>query len=519
VDISSREIAQMFVVRASGHLFDHQREYPQWESDETTLHYWLSQVNIGGVILLGGNAVEVFQRTRQLRSWSSQPLLIAADIEEGVGQRFNGATWFPPPMSLAEIAKKDESEAVEYAYQMGMITAKEALAIGINWLLAPVVDINNNPENPVINIRAFADTPELVSKLTRAFIEGAQSLPVLTTAKHFPGHGDTSTDSHIELPIIEHDLDRLLRVELAPFVSAISVNVASIMTAHLLIPIWDRLNPATISKTIIKGQLREQLGYEGLIVTDALIMEGIANTCSPDELAIRAIEAGVDMILMPENPVLAIEAIYKATQSGRLNAEDIAKSLGRIAKAKSKLKPPEKDESLTGSLYKRDYRDLCNIILEKSMQISPASHLIPKTGENMLVVDDLLNCPYLMRNSPAVLIPRSFGYLPKLRQQSDLYLSGSMILQIFIRGNPFRGNAGLGNQNKEIYLKLIQQKALQAVIIYGSPYVAQWFRSELPTEIPFIFTYGQNDVAQEIACRKLFAQMQTDKSELNDFTD
>ncbi len=519
MDISSREIAQMIVVRASGHLFDHQREYPQWESDETTLRYWLSQINIGGVILLGGNAVEVSQRTRQLRSWSSQPLLIAADIEEGVGQRFNGATWFPPPMSLAEIAKKDESQAVEYAYQMGMITAKEALAIGINWLLAPVVDINNNPENPVINIRAFADTPELVSKLTRVFIEGAQSLPVLTTAKHFPGHGDTSTDSHIELPMIEHDLDRLLKVELAPFVSAISVNVASIMTAHLLIPTWDRLNPATISRTIIKGQLREQLGYEGLIVTDALIMDGIANTCSPDELAIRAIEAGVDMLLMPEDPVLAIDAIYKAIQSGRLNPQDIAKSLKRIAKAKSKLKPPEKHESLTGSLYKKDYRDLCNIILEKSMQVSLSSHLIPKTGENILVVDDLLNCPYLMRNSPAVLIPRSFGYLPKLMQQSDLSLSGSMILQIFIRGNPFRGSAGLGNQNKEIYLKLIQQKALQAVIIYGSPYVAQWFKSKLPVEIPFIFTYGQNDVAQEIACRKLFAQMQTDKSELNDFTD
>jgi len=519
VDISRSQIAQMIVVRASGHLLDHQREYPQWEPIEADLRYWLSDLNVGGVILLGGNAVEVAQRTKQLRSWSSQPLLIAADIEEGVGQRFNGATWFPPPMVLAEIAKEDEFKAICYAMQMGMITAQEALAIGINWLLAPVVDVNNNPDNPVINIRAFADTPEMVSKLTRAFIKGAQSLPVLATAKHFPGHGDTSSDSHLELPIIEHELERLNKVELAPFVSAISGKVASIMTAHLLIPALDQIYPATISQTIIKQQLRESLGYQGLIVTDALIMGGIANFCPADELAVKAIEAGVDMLLMPEDPELAIDAIYKALQSGRLDPKDVGYSLERIAYAKSKLVPSEQ-EDLSTSLYKRDYQGLCHIILEKSMQVSlPTPPLINRAGENVIVVDDLLNCPYLNHNSPSIVVPRSFGYPLKLRAQSDIALTGSMILQIFIRGNPFRGSAGLTTQNKETYLKLIQNQSLQAVIIYGSPYVAQWFKSELPRDIPFIFSYGQNDLAQAMACEKLFAQVNPSESYKNDFTD
>ncbi len=192
------KIGQLIVVRASGYLSDRQRRYPQWEADNQTLESWLRDLNLGGVILLGASATEIKTRTKLLQSWAKTPLLVAADIEAGVGQRFSGQTWFPPPMALAAIAQKDLTQAQKYAYQMGAVTAQEALAIGINWLLAPVVDVNNNPDNPVINIRAFGESPEIVSALTKAFIAGAQTTQIVTTAKHFPGHGQTATDSHLD---------------------------------------------------------------------------------------------------------------------------------------------------------------------------------------------------------------------------------------------------------------------------------------------------------------------------------
>lgn len=229
----------MIVVRASGYLFDRQIRYPAWEPSNAQLRHWLETLNLGGVILLGASAAEIALRTQQLQNWSLNPLFIAADIEEGVGQRFSGATWFPPPMALGAIARHHLTQARDYALKMGAITAKEALSIGINWLLAPVVDVNNNPDNPVINIRAFADTPEIVSQLTTAYIQGAKSYPILTTAKHFPGHGNTNTDSHLDLPVLNHSLTELESTELLPFQAAINAGVDSIMSAHLLIPAWD----------------------------------------------------------------------------------------------------------------------------------------------------------------------------------------------------------------------------------------------------------------------------------------
>ncbi|MEY2857273.1 MAG: hypothetical protein RLZZ74_1585, partial [Cyanobacteriota bacterium] len=191
------QIAQMIIVRASGHLFDHQIRYPAWEANHQQLKSWLTALNLGGVILLGGSSAELKARSQQLQSWAKIPLFVAADIEEGIGQRFPGGTWFPPPMALGKIYEQYPDLARQYASRMGEVTAKEAVAVGINWLLAPVVDVNNNPDNPAINIRAFGDRPEAVADLTTAFIQGAKSTAVLTTAKHFPGHGDTSTDSHL----------------------------------------------------------------------------------------------------------------------------------------------------------------------------------------------------------------------------------------------------------------------------------------------------------------------------------
>jgi beta-glucosidase len=508
------QIGQMMVVRASGHLFDRQIRYPVWEASNQQLQEWLTQLNLGGVILLGGSSAELKLRTQQLQARSTIPLFIAADIEEGVGQRFAGATWFPPPMALGAIARTDLDLAIEYATAMGAITAREACAVGINWVLAPVVDVNNNPDNPVINIRSFGDRPELVSDLASAFISGAKFYPVLTTAKHFPGHGDTATDSHLDLPTICHDETRLERIELPPFQAAIASQVDSVMTAHLSIPSWDKDYPATLSPQILTDKLRGQLGFDGLIITDALIMGGIANYASPEEIAIMAVEAGNDILLMPDNPQVAIESIYQAVQTGRISKERIEASLARIWQAKTKINENRElnshEEWLASLADERGYL-LARSILQDSSHSGgniPLEAIANITGRNLIIVDDVLNCSFLDIHTPATTMPQQWGYQRQIVDRNSINLiledNRPTLLQIFLRGNPFMGTAGLTPATKEIYQKLIQRQQLDAIVIYGSPYVADWFKEHIPDGLPWLFTYGQMSVAQAISLQTLF---------------
>ncbi|HEY9769867.1 MAG TPA: glycoside hydrolase family 3 N-terminal domain-containing protein [Coleofasciculaceae cyanobacterium] len=500
------QIAQMIVVRASGYLFDHQIRYPAWEANNAQLKKWLTEFNLGGVILLGGSSIELQARSQQLQNWAKIPLLIAADVEEGIGQRFPGGTWFPPPMALSAIYQQNRSRAQQYATQIGKITAQEALAVGINWLLAPVVDVNNNPDNPVINIRAFGDRPEVVAALTTAFINGAKSYPILTTAKHFPGHGDTATDSHLDLPSIPHTESRLAAIELPPFQQAIAADVDSVMTAHLLIPAWDRHKPATLSANIVTERLRKQLGFEGLVVTDALIMGGITKYASPEEVAVMAVEAGSDILLMPDNPEVAIASIYAAVTSGRIAEQRIQQSLARIWQAKTRVLTAESALELSNP----EARLTVDAILQDSLQTSEAVLITDqdRDGRNLIVVDDVLNATYLDLNSPAVAIPQQFNYQ---RQIVDIntfdYIlldSRPTLLQVFIRGNPFRGKAGLTTKAKQIYQQFLTNRLAVGIVIYGSPYVLEWFKSIMDSHLPWVFSYGQMEQAQAIALSALF---------------
>jgi beta-glucosidase len=500
------QIAQMIVVRASGYLFDHQIRYPAWEASNLQLQNWLEELNLGGVILLGGSSIELQKRSQQLQSWAKIPLLIAADVEEGIGQRFPGGTWFPPPMALGAIYEQNPQLACQYAADLGKITALEAIAVGINWVLAPVVDVNNNPHNPVINIRAFGESPAVVAALSTAFIQGAKSYPILTTAKHFPGHGDTATDSHLELPSLPHDQTRLAEIELPPFQSAIAAGVDSVMTAHIAIPAWDEQKPATLSHKIITGKLRKQLGFSGLVVTDALIMGGITKYASPEEIAIMAVEAGSDILLMPDNPEVAIASIYDAVKSGRISQERIEQSLKRIWQAKYKIIASAKT---TPELSSFQARSTVNSILQDSGQAGnlPLLRSNKSNSRNLIVVDDVLNTSYLNINSPAIAIPAKLGYQRQVVDSNTLDCilldSRPTLLQVFIRGNPFRGNAGLTPNTKQIYQKLLIQGQIEAIVIYGSPYVLDWFKSLMTKTTPWIFSYGQMEQAQAIALTAL----------------
>jgi beta-glucosidase len=515
------QIGQMIVVRASGYLFDQQIRYPTWEPPNTKLLDWVQRLNVGGIILLGGSAAELALRSRQLQTWATIPLFIAADVEEGVGQRFDGATEFPPPMALGAIARQNLDLAKNYALQMGAITAKESLAIGINWILAPIVDVNNNPNNPVINIRAFGDTPGIVSQLATSFILGAKAYPVLTTAKHFPGHGDTAMDSHLNLPRLTHSETRLEEIELPPFEAAIASGVDSVMTAHLLINAWDSQRPATLSPAILTGQLRKQLGFEGLIVTDALIMGGMTqyaseNQLSLEELSILALEAGADILLMPSDPEATINAIEQAVQSGRLTQSRIQASLARIWRAKRKVTQPPVANFLS-HLAASSALETSEAILGESLQKGGNLPINPSKLEKLralVVVDDYLKSDFLGHHTPAITIPKQLGYEIQVIESSLLSLlplpEKPLFLQVFLRGNPFRGSAGLTESTKQAYQKLLQQNHLQGLIIYGSPYVLEWFLPQIPSELPWVFSYGQIPLAQAIACQSLFSLSKLD---------
>ena len=502
------QVSQMLVVRACGMLYDHQIEYPQWELPNAKLQTLISEYGVGGVILLGGSAPEIALKTQQMQSWAKVPLLIAADIEEGVGQRFTGATWFPPPMALQAVAMK-------YAEAMGKITAEEALAIGINWLLAPIVDVNNNPENPVINVRAFGITAGEVMGTTRGFIAGAKQYPVLTTAKHFPGHGDTSVDSHLQTPTLIHDRQRFENVEFPPFVNAIAAGVDAIMTAHILAPALDRKNIATLSHHIITGILRTELGFDGIITTDALIMSGIANLGSPEAIAVQAIKAGVDILLMPVDPIATIHAICEAVESKEIDRDQIRASVQRIWKAKQKVCGiPPNLKKLGNPLN----LGIAKSIATKSINtFSSLTNLQPNNVQkhleanylNLIIVDDPLTCDeFLNVRSPAVLLPKNNGYqrlvadgITLSNLKCDQF--SQIFIQIFSRGNPFRGNTNLHEELKILVTELVLEHKLQAVVLYGSPYALDRLLPLLPMQMPWGFAYSQQPEAQEAVLQKL----------------
>ncbi|OWY68534.1 beta-glucosidase [cyanobacterium TDX16] len=517
-------VAQMLVVRASGYLFDHQILYPSWEPTTDKLKR-LVELGVGGVILLGGSAAEIALKTQQLQSWATIPLLIAADIEEGVGQRFAGATWFPPPMAIGAIASHNLSLAQTYAARMGAITAQEALAVGINWVLAPVVDVNNNPDNPVINVRSFGDNPAIVSQLASAYIQGAKSYPVLTAAKHFPGHGDTVADSHLDLPVIPHSPARLAEIELPPFQAAIAAGVDAVMSAHLLIPSWDTEHPATLSSHILTQQLRQNMGFEGLIVTDALVMGAIANRYGANEAPVLAVEAGADILLMPVDPEGAIQAVCTAVETGRISKERIRASVERIWKAKLQVSGENREQGrkiretreTIFELAKPEAFAVVNEILSASqvvgnLPLMPAqSASESKQLRNLIVVDELLGCDFLHRKAPAIALPTLHGYTTQLcdRHTPVVFETDDdcpTLLQLFIRGNPFRGSAGIAQVGQVWVKKLLASGNLQALVVYGSPYVLQQLLPLLPS-IPCAFSYGQMPTAQAVSLSTLFARL------------
>ncbi|QOR67042.1 beta-N-acetylhexosaminidase [Cytobacillus suaedae] len=300
--------------------------------------------HVGGIILFGrniGTPDEILQLTTRLQleaknAGQDLPLLICIDQENGVVRRLGeGTTVFPGAMLLGA------TDDPNFAYEMGVATGTELKALGINWNLAPVVDVNNNPDNPVIGVRSFGETPEKVAEFGAAAMKGMQAAGVITALKHFPGHGDTNLDSHLELPTITHSMDRLEEVELVPFKKCILEGADTVMSAHVYFPAIEKQSgvPATMSKSIITGLLREKLGFQGVVTTDCMEMKAISDTIGTAQGAVEAIKAGVDLIMVSHLPNLqkdSIAAIEKAVENGEISIEQIDAALERVLKLKSR---------------------------------------------------------------------------------------------------------------------------------------------------------------------------------------
>ena len=346
----------------------------------------------------------------RMQQLAKYPLLISSDLEAGAGMRFDDTVNFPWNMAVAATGNPD------YARRQGALTAREARALGVQQIYAPVVDVNNNAANPVINVRSYGEDPSDVARFAAAFTEGAQSGGVIATAKHFPGHGDTATDSHRGLPEINVDRARLNAVELVPFRAAVDAGVGAVMVGHIGLPQIDPTVvkplpkaikgkpietseaaeiqaegtiPATLSP-VVGGILRNDLHFSGMIVTDALSMSGLTIYFTPEESAVRALEAGADMLLKPVDPDAALRGVREAVHSGRLTEKRIEESARKILAAKydlglakNRITPLEEIDRIVGS---RDVPDLAREIAEHAItlvrdedKLVPLSNLNPET--------------------------------------------------------------------------------------------------------------------------------------------
>ncbi len=294
---------------------------------------WVDSLHVGGLLVSVGSPLDIAAKLNYLQQRSPLPLLIGSDLESGTAFRLIGGTPFPPNLGVAagggELA----------AYDIGTITAREARAVGIHITFSPDADVNSNPDNPIINLRSFGEDPRAVSRLVAAAVRGIQDHGLLATAKHFPGHGDTDVDTHLDLPATTATWARLDSVELRPFRAAIDAGVAAIMSAHIALPTVDAgvHRPGTLSPVVQTAILRDSLEFRGLVLTDALNMGSLVRNYTPATVAVEALRAGADILLQPADPAVAIDAVVAAVRDGRISRERLDRSVRRVLEVKRSL--------------------------------------------------------------------------------------------------------------------------------------------------------------------------------------
>ncbi len=515
-------IAQLVVIPFNGRPMNtRSRDYRKFIRLVSRDHIGgLALVNVAhGRITAKADPLEAASFINRMQKLARTPLLIAGDFERGASMRVDATTPFPHAMAFT--ASRDVAEA----RAEGEITAREARALGFEWLFFPDVDVNNNPDNPIINIRSYGENPEDVSAFARAFIEGAHSVPgarVLTTAKHFPGHGDTATDTHMNLATIGGDRQHLETVEWPPFRAAIAAGVDSVMTAHIAAPAVDAPDiPATLSPKLLTGVLRDEMGFKGLIVTDALEMGGVANGFTVGEAAVKAIEAGVDVLLMPPDPEAAINAVAAAVRAGRISPKRIDESAMRVLMAKAHVGLGAGKVVNLNRIHTIVNSPENNAVAQ---QIADrAVTLVRNDGNFLPLMADSSTAYFILTEAHSTVEGQAF--LAEVRKRAPLanvtLLSGSMmdadleaavqrasqatryVVAAFASAAAYRGNLALGGGYPAMLNNLIATKKPVMLVSLGNPYLLRAF-SDVAA---YMTTYSTVPDAEVAAVKALFGEI------------
>ena len=451
------------------------------------------EAGVGGFIFFGGEATEVASLTAELRARSRIPLLIASDVERGVGQQFTGATGLPP---LAAIASLGDPSLVRNAARL---TAKESRRLGINWDLAPVCDVDTEPANPIVGTRSFGGDVARVAEFAAEWIDGCQSLGVLACAKHFPGHGRTTADSHAEMPVVRASQDQLFSVDLAPFRAAIDAGVASIMTAHVAFPALDPSGaPATLSPTIVHGLLRQQLGFDGLIVTDALIMQGVLEGRDEAAACVAAIAAGCDVLCYPTDVAAVARALDKAASRGELDAERLHRSLQRRNRRAQWAAGAE--SAPVGALEDVHWGDALALRTVHVVRGDPGtiSSMI-----DIIIVDDDLGGPYPPPSrDPFIAGLRDCGADPRVVESPSGDGRRSTVIALFGDIRSWKGRPGYSAASRAAVERALAAAKDAVVVQFGHPRLA----AEIPGRSAVISAWGGERVMQNAAARWLMGE-------------
>ena len=507
----AEKVGQVFFLRTDGRFLN------QRSRAFLKLRERIEKLHLGGIVVYAGTPHDTAAFLNAAQRRAKVPLLVGGDLERGAAMRIAMASALPDNMAIA--ATGDPANAA-FA---GEVTAREARALGIHWTYSPVADVNNNPDNPIINIRSYGEDPEQVARMVAAYIQSAEAHGVLTSAKHFPGHGDTATDSHIALGVVGGDRARLERMELVPFRAAIEAGVSSIMTAHLSVPAFepDSRLPATLSRAILTDLLRQQMGFDGLIVTDALDMGGITRYYWPGEAAVRAFEAGADVLLLPPNPETAYRALLAAVRSGRIPVQRLNDSVERILRAKARVE-----------LHRRRYVDLPKIsenianpefqaridsIASRSITLvrDEARHApLPLMGRKKVAAIVMAADPgpagavfseELRRRVEDAVVLRVDPSLTEEQAREVLKRAGEadvVVAALFVRVVDSKGTVGL----PERHVALLRQAAALGkplvALSFGNPYLIRAF-PEIGT---YLCAFSVTDVSQRAAVRAIFGE-------------
>ena len=489
------EVAQLIFVAFRGTAPNSRsREYRKFMGQ-------IRDTKVGGLILVNWSNGRVMRKAEpyavaaflnRMQRLAKTPLMVSGDFERGASMRVDGTTVFPHAMAFGAAGNP------AYSRYEGEVTAREAHALGVHWIYYPVADVNNNPDNPIINIRSFGENPQAVAAQVTAFIEGAHADKknyVLTTVKHFPGHGDTAVDSHMNMPTIMVDRERLDKVELVPFKAAIDAGVDSVMTAHIAVPALSPPEiPATLSPAILTDLLQKELGFKGIVVTDALEMAGIVKSFSTGDAAVRALEAGADVLLMPTDPEAVVKAVTAAVQSGRLTRRRIQESVVKILAAKERV----------GLEHKRfvDLEGIGDVVdspesNEKAQEIADHAVTLVRNGGGMIPLAAPDKACYVTMPESRVstegqlftqevrkIAPRALvnTWDPEWsREQLDEALGRmgsceSYVVAAFTSVGAYRGTVGmLGGELPHALEALISSGKPVALIALGNPYVLRNF--------------------------------------------